>query len=130
MWTCPKCGERLGDQFDSCWKCAAKPAQTLASVQHLTWSLIVSLTVAATLAPMLADGLQSLVVFERAYQTAFSWYLNSTASACLFIGVRTAITFLILLYFAKHGFRGRIIWVFMTILWLWADFALEPSLRK
>ena len=22
MWTCPKCGERLDDQFESCWKCA------------------------------------------------------------------------------------------------------------
>ncbi len=22
MWTCPKCGEQLEDQFDSCWKCA------------------------------------------------------------------------------------------------------------
>lgn len=24
MWTCPKCGERLEDQFDSCWKCAGQ----------------------------------------------------------------------------------------------------------
>jgi len=24
MWTCPKCGEVLEDQFDSCWKCAGK----------------------------------------------------------------------------------------------------------
>jgi len=23
MWICPKCGESIGDQFDSCWKCAA-----------------------------------------------------------------------------------------------------------
>ena len=23
MWTCPKCGEQIEDQFDSCWKCAA-----------------------------------------------------------------------------------------------------------
>ena len=22
MWTCPTCGERIEDQFDSCWKCA------------------------------------------------------------------------------------------------------------
>lgn len=22
MWTCPKCGEQLEDQFESCWKCA------------------------------------------------------------------------------------------------------------
>jgi len=24
MWTCPKCGEKLEDQFDSCWKCAGQ----------------------------------------------------------------------------------------------------------
>jgi len=22
MWICQKCGERIGDQFDSCWKCS------------------------------------------------------------------------------------------------------------
>jgi hypothetical protein len=22
MWTCPKCGEQIEDQFDSCWKCS------------------------------------------------------------------------------------------------------------
>ncbi len=22
MWTCPKCGEQIEDQFTSCWKCA------------------------------------------------------------------------------------------------------------
>lgn len=24
MWICPKCGERLEDQFKSCWKCAGR----------------------------------------------------------------------------------------------------------
>jgi hypothetical protein len=27
MWNCPKCGEEIEDQFDSCWKCAAVPEQ-------------------------------------------------------------------------------------------------------
>jgi len=26
MWICPDCGEKLEDQFDSCWKCADKIA--------------------------------------------------------------------------------------------------------
>jgi hypothetical protein len=26
MWICNKCGEKLGDQFDSCWQCAALKA--------------------------------------------------------------------------------------------------------
>ena len=25
MRTCPKCGEQIEDQFDSCWKCAIVP---------------------------------------------------------------------------------------------------------
>lgn len=25
MWTCEKCGEKIEDQFDSCWKCAGPP---------------------------------------------------------------------------------------------------------
>jgi len=28
MWNCPKCGEQIEDQFDSCWKCAEVPAVT------------------------------------------------------------------------------------------------------
>jgi hypothetical protein len=24
VWVCPKCGEKLDDQFDSCWKCAGE----------------------------------------------------------------------------------------------------------
>ena len=27
MWTCTQCGEKLEDQFDSCWRCSShKPA--------------------------------------------------------------------------------------------------------
>ena len=26
MWTCPECGERHDDQYDSCWKCAGAAA--------------------------------------------------------------------------------------------------------
>ena len=25
FWVCPKCGEKIEDQFDSCWKCAGQP---------------------------------------------------------------------------------------------------------
>lgn len=29
MWHCPDCGEKLEEQFDSCWKCAGKGANRL-----------------------------------------------------------------------------------------------------
>jgi hypothetical protein len=38
MWTCPKCKERIEDQFDSCWKCAGD-AQKLLSPAQLTSSM-------------------------------------------------------------------------------------------
>ena len=29
MWTCPKCGEKLEEQFGACWRCAApRPAES------------------------------------------------------------------------------------------------------
>lgn len=28
MWTCAKCGEKIQEQFDSCWKCSAPRAGT------------------------------------------------------------------------------------------------------
>ena len=32
-WVCAKCGQRLGGQFDSCWKCGAK-RETTAELNH------------------------------------------------------------------------------------------------
>ena len=32
MWTCPKCGEKIEDQFDSCWKCAARAEPARAAI--------------------------------------------------------------------------------------------------
>lgn len=31
MWTCPKCKEEIGDEFDSCWKCARVAQPSLPS---------------------------------------------------------------------------------------------------
>ena len=28
MWTCPKCKEQIGDEFNSCWKCAGTADST------------------------------------------------------------------------------------------------------
>ncbi len=32
MWTCAKCGERIDDQFDSCWKCSTPKSDQSAAV--------------------------------------------------------------------------------------------------
>jgi hypothetical protein len=34
MWTCQKCGEKLEDQFESCWRCSApRPADSPEAAQ-------------------------------------------------------------------------------------------------
>ena len=132
MWTCPKCGEKIGDQFDSCWKCAAKPEQTDVSPHRLTWSFFILAAPAAILAPILADSLQSLFVVRsgfRFYQAIYSMYLASAAGACLFVGVRAVITLAILSFFVRLGFRDRTVWICLVFLWLFADYLLEPAVR-
>jgi hypothetical protein len=62
MWKCPKCGEQLEGQFDSCWKCAAGPGESgsqeppgkLKGLNYL-WAAFIS-----ALAPALAILIQSL----------------------------------------------------------------------
>ena len=133
MWTCPKCGEKIEGQFDSCWKCAAKPEQTAVSPHRLTWSFFILAAPAAILAPMLADSLQSLFVVRsgyRFYQAIYQMYLASTAGACLFVGVRAIITLATLSFFVRLGFRDRTVWICLAVFWLFADYALEPAAIK
>src|SRR6202142_3948428 len=133
MWTCPKCGEKIEDQFDSCWKCAADPKQTDVSVHRLTWSFFILAVPSAILAPLLADSLQSLFVVRggiRFYQAIYSLYLASTAGACLFVGVRAVITFFMLWFFVRLGFRDRTVWIYLAVAWLFADYAFIPAVTK
>lgn len=37
MWNCPKCGECIADQFDSCWKCAAQPEPPAPLTKPSAW---------------------------------------------------------------------------------------------
>ena len=131
MWTCPKCGEKIENQFDSCWKCAAEPKQTDVSTHRLTWLFFILAVPMAILAPLLADTLQSLSVFpggisfERVW-----WYLVSTKGACLFVGVRAIITYLVLWFFVRLGFRDRTVWICLAILWFIADCMFVELLTK
>jgi hypothetical protein len=48
MWTCPKCNERIEDQFDSCWKCAGEvqpKAPTKPRARGLSTTLVVLVVV-------------------------------------------------------------------------------------
>ena len=33
MWICPKCKEKIEDQFDGCWRCAAKAGDLVPEIE-------------------------------------------------------------------------------------------------
>ena len=67
MRICPKCGEQIEEQFDSCWKCAAEPKPVIAPAKRLTWSYFILAGIMSVLAVMLADILQYLLIADRGY---------------------------------------------------------------
>jgi len=87
----------------------------------------------AILAPLLADSLQSFFVLNggiRLYQAIFSLYLASPEGLCVFVGMRAIITFLILWFFVRIGFRDRTVWICLAVLWLFVDYMLESAVIK
>jgi hypothetical protein len=130
MWSCPKCGEKIEDQFDSCWRCAAAPEEALEPIVRLGWQFFLVAALAALFTPLLADGVQSL--FEvRPYQRIYSFlYLGSTWGASVFVGLRAILTFLAPWCFAKLGFRDRTVWICLAVLWFVVDLMVMPAPHK
>ena len=103
------------------------------SVTRLSWRFFVLTALMSILAPLLADCLQSFSVVRsgiRFYQAIFSLYLDSPGALYVFVVVRAIVTFLVLWFFARPGFRGRIVWLCFVVLWTIADFMLEPGVVK
>jgi hypothetical protein len=69
MWTCPKCGEAIEGQFDSCWKCAGKEGQTAAPTQP---AKPLDLTVAALISYLIPWLALLLVMFPFGQVPGFS----------------------------------------------------------
>lgn len=117
----------MEDQFDSCWRCAAAPEEALEPIVRLGWQFFLVAGVAALLAPLLADGVQSL--FEvRPYQRIYSFlYLGSAWGASVFVGLRAILTFLTLWCLVKLGFRDRAIWICLAVLWFVIDLMIMPA---
>lgn len=126
MWTCPECGEEMEDRFDACWRCAGEPEPAPAPTSRLTWRFFVCGALAAVLAPLLADGLQSLLAVRRSPSVFSSVYLGGTPGTCVFVGVRAMMTFLALRFFVRLGFRDRTVWICLVILWFLADYGVMP----
>ena len=101
--------------------------------RRLSWRFFIQSALIAPLAPLLADCLQSLAVVSRGirfYQATFQLYLDRPTDYCVLLGGRAVVTLLFLWLFAGLGFRGRIVWIGLLIIWLVMDFALEPAATK
>jgi hypothetical protein len=127
MWTCPKCGEALEDQFDSCWKCArnqsspAVPRPRLKLKNYLVAALI------AYLIPWVAICVQSSHGQYGWWYTAI--LANINFSIFLWTLVPGAINFLILLPFLKHPVQSRIAAIFLLLGWTWLLLSSTPKLK-
>ncbi len=128
MWTCSKCGEKIEDQFDSCWKCAGHPEVVTPSpqTQRLTVSLMISVVLASLLAPLFADCVHSLLVVDRGirfYQAELGYV--ATTGFWVYLAGRTFLTFLVLFLAVRFGSPGRIPWLVCAFCWLWLDAGSE-----
>ena len=129
MWACPKCGEKIEDQFDSCWKCAAKTEQTDSAVRRLSWSFFVMAAVMALLAPAVADCLHSFFVVRSGIRF-YNAELGRIAQPVFWIllGIRVVITFLALWFFGRIGFRDIFVWCVCVVLWTLLDMQMEIAI--
>jgi hypothetical protein len=130
MWTCPKCGEKIEDQFDSCWKCAAEQKQSDVLAHRLTWRFFVLAAAMAFLAPLLADSLHSFFVvrggirFYNAELGRIAW-----SGFWIFVALRGFITFLVIWFFARIRFSDFIVWCCCLGLWTLLDLCMEVAIH-
>ncbi len=88
MWTCAKCGEKIEDQFDSCWKCAgqadgsgSRPVQRLdAPTMRRRYLILAFVTCLAFLAPYVPYGFRRLHTHSPLPTARFLCLTNFPAS--------------------------------------------------
>jgi len=118
MWKCPKCGECLEDQFDSCWKCAKQtdpappPFVERLTFRHYAFALLVSYLV-----PWLAaffgswwDRYAYSIPFERLF-----W--DAHPDTLIWMLLPAGITFLALLPFLRYRLGRKAALVALCVMW-------------
>ena len=130
MWDCPKCGERIEDQFDSCWKCAAVPEQADPGREPLTISFFVLALIMSVLAPGLADCIHSAFVVSRGIRF-YNAPLDHLASLgfWMFLGIRAVITLVVVCIFARVRFAHMLVWGGLVMFWLSLDAQMDIAIR-
>jgi hypothetical protein len=126
MWTCPKCGEAIEDQFDSCRTCSnvpREPATTARPPLKLSDYLIAALI--AYLIPFLAIFLQPR--FADLYTVSWGREILHDPRALFLMLVPAFINFVILLPFLKSPGSSRVAAVLLLFAWIW--FLLSTSAK-
>jgi hypothetical protein len=128
MWKCPKCGECLENQFDSCWKCA-KPMDPAphTSVERLTLRHYAFALLMSYLAPWLAAFFGSWW-FPYPYSTPFKrlcW--DAQPDILIWMLVPAWITFLALLPFLRYRLGRKAALVALCLIWLVLE---RPAMTK
>lgn len=91
-------------------------------MQRLTFGLVASVVLASLLAPLLADCIHSLLIFNRGirvYQSELGYIM--TPHFWWFLAGRMFVTFLVLIAAIRFGLRGRLTWLVCCLGWLWLD---------
>ena len=92
MWICPKCNERIEDQFDSCWKCAGQlqPAVTQDKDGSPLWSVlslafpVCSLVIAFLVFAGRGHGGGNLEIFPQRFAIVVLSYLGFSVVGIIF----------------------------------------------
>ena len=122
MWICPKCEEKIEDQFDSCWKCAARADQSSSAPlpPKLRWFHYITAAFISYSMPWLAILLFPALSW-RGVDDAVRNYRGDVfnhLSVWLWMIAPAAITFLILFPFLRFPMRRRIAFVCVCLAWV------------
>ena len=127
MWTCPKCGETIEEQFDSCWKCAGHSSQAvLPSSKHGS----VSAVPYAIFVPVLAVMAQSAWIAQ-------GWSFRNTLLAHVFhpvillsMIVVAFISYFVLRPFAAYQVARRVVFVICVAVFTAVSLFLTPGIAE
>jgi hypothetical protein len=121
MRTCPKCGEVLEDQFDSCWKCAGLHAQSALVRTRLKTPDYLKAAAIAYLVPWLA----------LCFQSAFAWWrplllVGIDIPLLLWMTVPATMNFALLLPFLRSQIASRLVAAILLVGWIMLFMCLSP----
>jgi hypothetical protein len=128
MWTCPKCGEAIEGQFDSCWKCAGKEGQTAAPAQP---AKPLELTIAALIS-YLIPWLALLLVMLPIGQAPgyFDLEIVRDARSWLWMLIPAVLNFFILRSLSRFPIVSRLAAYLLFLGWVFIMMLFAPATIK